>query len=290
MRVSDANFLSTFLRGIGASREAQERALGELADGRRVHVASDDPTGVRSSLAYRARLARLDGYERAATAGRIRLETLDVALGSAVSIVTDARAIALAGASGPSSDGNAARAIEVQALRDRLLDLANVRHDDRYLFAGSAIDTRPFDDAGDYFGNAEEVRVPVSDVRTLGITLAGDSVFHGGGNLFVLLDDLAAALSTDDAAAIETAAASLTGEIDRLATARAEVGVRMRTTDASIDAHSDERLRLTLRIAEIENVAVEDVAVRLAAANTSLDALAASAGRVLGSSLFDYLT
>jgi flagellar hook-associated protein 3 FlgL len=289
VRVSDANFLATFLRGIAAAREVQERSLQQLSDGKRVRHASDDPTGARSTLSHRARLARLEGYERASAAGRVRLEAIDVALGSAVGILTEARTLAMAGASSPTSDGNDARAIEVESLRERLLDLANLQQDDRYLFAGTAIDTRPFDAAGVYAGAGEGVRVPVSDARTIGVTLAGDSVFHQGGNVFETLDDLAQAFRDDDAAAVETLSAELSSWMDRVATARAEIGVRMRTIDVAVDAHVDEKLRLTRRIAEIEDVAIEEVAVSLASANTSLDALATSAGRVLGRSLFEYL-
>lgn len=45
MRVSDANFVETFLRGIRANREVQDRSLRELSDGKRVRLASSRHAG-----------------------------------------------------------------------------------------------------------------------------------------------------------------------------------------------------------------------------------------------------
>ena len=82
---------------------------------------------------------------------------------------------------------------------------------------------------------------------------------------------------------------SLEGKLDHLAQVRGQIGVRLQTIDASIDRQTTERQNLLGRISDIEDVDIERVILELNAANASYEALAGTASRVLGRSLFDYL-
>jgi flagellar hook-associated protein 3 FlgL len=289
VRVGDATFFRQILAGLESARERSSRALLEMADGKKVRRASDDPAGAHIALSLRARLTRLEGFDRAARTGRTDLATLDRVLGEAIQLVSTARTEAQAGASFPFDEANEAHAQKIEQLREQLLALANTSQSGRYLFGGTETLTLPFASDGSYAGNDDEAQVSISENQQVGATLSGRRVFIGGVDLFTLFDDVAQALRdnrTDDVAA---ELSSLKAGLDHLIEVRADVGLRIQQIDAALERRPDEAEGLIRRIAEIENVELERVLVEFQSASTSSEALAAAASRVLGRSLFDYL-
>lgn len=290
MRVPDSALYRFFMQGISSRRSDMDKAIRSLADGKRVRKASDDPSGASESLSLRGRLARIEGYQRAAKSGRFDLATVDNVLGEVVNYLTDARTEAMAGASNVHVDGNNARADKVDAIREQLILLANTEHDGRYLFAGTETLTSPFAADGTYNGNNDEVQASLDSGLQVGTTMDGERVFLGpAGDIFQTLEDLSTALRANDAAAVGTLIPELRGEIDHVTEVRADLGNRMNMVDSFLGRQEDEKLHLAMRISEIEDVSLEDVAVQLTAADTSLQALSATASRVLGRSLFDFI-
>ena len=169
------------------------------------------------------------------------------------------------------------------------MQLANLEQKGRYLFSGTQTLTVAFAQDGTYNGNSDEVRSPVDDDQVVGSTLDGSRVFQGPSDVFVLLEDLAAALRAEDYDAVEALIPDISDQIDHVTQVRNDVGERMRTLDGFLERQGDERVRILERIAAIEEAPLEEVAVQLAAADTTRQALSATAARVLGRSLFDYM-
>jgi len=289
MRVGDRTFYLRFLAGLAAADERTARGLDGLTDGKQVRRASDDPSGHHTSLALRARLTRIAGFDRSANAARTDLATIDNALGAVIGLLTEARTEALAGASGPYDTSNDARAEVVEQLRNQLLSLANTEQGGRYLFGGTETAGTPFDPAGSYAGNDDEVLAPLDTQQLVGSTLSGRRVFLDGGDLFGALDDITQALRDNRTGDVANLIPTLTVALDHVSEVRADVGARMQGIDASVDRHSDETLTLARRIGEIENVDLAELVVRLQEAESASSALSAAAARILGRSLFDFL-
>ncbi|HEU4402948.1 MAG TPA: hypothetical protein VFT43_12665 [Candidatus Polarisedimenticolia bacterium] len=289
MRVSDATFYLRFLVGLGSSQQTVERTLRDLADGKRVRVVSDDPTGAPASLRLRARVVALDGYARSATSARADLATIDNALGEVVNILASARAEAMGGASVTSQGGNQARATRLDGLREELLGLANTNQNGRFLFAGTETLTLPFDATGAYFGDDAEAQAPIDTSEAVGGTVSGRRAFLTGGDLFQRLAVLSQDLRTGNTAGIEAAVTALRDDITRVADLHAEIGTRLQRIDTAMARHGDEEVLLRQRIGEIEDADLAAVTLELQSATTSRTALSQTAARVLGRSLFDYL-
>jgi flagellar hook-associated protein 3 FlgL len=289
VRVGDRTLFLHFLRGLASSRAATARAVESLGDGKRVRMASDDPVGARSALAFRGRLAAIEGYGRSAAAARTDLATLDSVLGEVVSILSSVRAEAMAGASGTSSDGNVARAETIEAFRDQLVALGNTHQNGRYLLAGTETLTVPFLADGTYQGDAAEVIAPLDTTSEVGATIAGTRVFQDSGDLIGILTDLAQDLRDGDLDAVAAALPLLDTAIAGVGGVRADVGARINTIDAFTVRHGDESLRLVQSIADIEDADLAQVAVDLASSEAQSSALSTTAAQLLGRSLFDYL-
>lgn len=289
MRIGDATFYLRFLAGLRENRARSEQALRELADGKKVRSASDDPAGTQESLALRTRLARLAGYDRSAASARASLATVDSVLGEVLDLLTEAQTEAMAGASTPTENANEIRAQQIERLRNELLRLANTSQNGRYVFAGTETAVAPFDSGGTYAGNDDEVQAPIDTREQLGATLSGDRVFIAGVDLFDLMTDLADALRdgrTDDIGALVPV---FNDALDHVGQIRGDVGFRMRRIDQMLIRHDDETLGLLGRIGQIEDADLAEVAVQLQASETATSALSAAAVRVLGRSLFDQM-
>jgi flagellar hook-associated protein 3 FlgL len=290
MRVTEQSLYARLLEGLARSREMSDQGLKALGDGKRVRAASDDPAGAQAALGLRARLARLAGFDRAAESARTDLSGVEAATAELVSIFSEARTLAVAGASDTASPAsNAVRAEEVEQLRARVLALANLEQGGRYLFGGTATTAAPFASDGTYGGNLDEVEAPLDDTLRVGSTVSGQSVFLDGGNLFAQLDDLAAALQADDSAAVAALIPGLTSSLEHLEGVQGDVGSRLARIDAALTRHGDEAIEIARRLAEIEDVDIAEIVIQLQAADTAAAALSAGASRILGRSLFDYL-
>ena len=289
MRVGDRTLFLNLLSGLASSREATARAVASLGDGKRVRTASDDPVGARSAIAFRGRLAAIEGYGRSGAAARTDLSTLDSVLGEVVNILSSVRAEAMAGASGTASDGNDARAETIDAFRDQLVALANTQQNGRYLLGGTETLTPPFLADGTYQGNDAEVLAPVDTTSEVGATIVGTRAFQDSGDLIGILTQLSADLRSGNLDGVAAALPSLDTAISGVSNVRADVGTRMNTIDAFAIRHGDESLRLAQSIADIEDADLAQVAVDLSAAETQGAALSTTAARILGRSLFDFL-
>jgi len=289
VRVGDRTLFLNLLSGLASSREATARAVASLGDGKRVRTASDDPVGARSAIAFRGRLAAIEGYGRSGAAARTDLSTLDSVLGEVVNILSSVRAEAMAGASGTASDGNDARAETIDAFRDQLVALANTQQNGRYLLGGTETLTPPFLADGTYQGNDAEVLAPVDTTSEVGATIVGTRAFQDSGDLIGILTQLSADLRSGNLDGVAAALPSLDTAISGVSNVRADVGTRMNTIDAFAIRHGDESLRLAQSIADIEDADLAQVAVDLSAAETQGAALSTTAARILGRSLFDFL-
>jgi len=289
MRVGDSSLFQTFLRYLQRNKTIVGEGVRKLSDGKEVRKASDDPAGARSSLTLRGRLVRIQGVQRSGERARFDLSTIDQTLGQAIGMVTQARTLAMAGASETTVDGNPNRAVEVGHIREEVLSLANTYQDGRYLFGGTETLTVPFNPDGTYNGNSDTVKAPVDAGQEVEATVDGGAAFQGPSDLFQLLDDLETALQANDSATIQSLIPQFTEQIDYLGQLRSGVGVQMNRVDDFASRQEDEKLRLLTRISEIEDAPLDEVIFELTAAQTTTQALSATAAKTLGRSLFDFI-
>ncbi|MDP6518438.1 MAG: hypothetical protein QF411_00945, partial [Planctomycetota bacterium] len=122
------------------------QAQEQVASGKRILRPSDDAVGTSLSLALRRQLGSISSYVGAISSSRPILDTATAQLQSGLGILTEARGLALNSLSGSLNDSDReAIAMQLESLRDSLLDVANASWGDRFLFAGTATEGRPWD-------------------------------------------------------------------------------------------------------------------------------------------------
>ncbi len=124
----------------------------------------------------------------------------------------------------------------------------------------------------------------------LSVTGAGAlGITDGAKNVMTLLEDLEAALRTEDPAAVGQMLDRLDQGLGDVGTQRGRVGARMRNLEFAQDRLRANNLTNETLKAEIEGVDMAEAAMNLSAEEQAYRTALAAAGRLFGVSLLDYL-
>ena len=236
MRVSDKSLFEQSRRQLQQRRAEVLKAQRQATTLRRVERASDDPVAAALESRHRLRQRRAEAHGKAAEGGLDELRAADQALGTASELLRRARELAVQMASDTvGAEQRAAAAEEVDQMRETLRALANTEVAGRYVFAGYAERTPPFDAAGTYVGGPAPREREVAPGLRLPTAPTGDEAFGPGGgtDLFAALEAFATALRADDRAGIQAAIGATEAGHDQLVQARAAVGARQQAFEAA---------------------------------------------------------
>lgn len=165
------------------SRQASLAQLqGQMASGKKIVTAKDDPVGAGAAVRLDRALAELEQFKSNGDALRHRLGLQENVLAQAGDALGRVSTLAVQANGGTLSDADRrAIAIEVASLRDTLLDLANTPDGTgRYLFGGTRDGGVPFTDAGGgvaYNGDQTRRSVEIAPLMPVDDTLPGSEVF-----------------------------------------------------------------------------------------------------------------
>ena len=183
MRISTSWQFQQSLSTMLNQQSALANTQNQVTTGKRINVASDDPTGAAQALSLNHILASNAQYTSNIDAANTRLTTEGGALDSVTSLLDRARTLALNGINGslaPSDRQN--MATELTQIRDQLVQLANTTDTNgAALFAGTSTTTAPFTKNADgsvtYNGNDGQLNTAVGSSLQVPIGDAGSSVF-----------------------------------------------------------------------------------------------------------------
>lgn len=171
MRITQAQLVSDGLANIqGAERQASvlER---QVSSGEKISQASDDPAGAGRLVRLAAELASNDAAQKNATLAKGDLGSADSALQQLAATLSQARALAVQGASGTlTAQDRGALAAQANGLLQTALSIANTQVDGRSLFGGASTAANPFSVSTasgttvvSYNGSSMSRTVPVGD-------------------------------------------------------------------------------------------------------------------------------
>ena len=185
MRVNTFSAFSQVILGMRAGQLATLRAQEQLSSGRRILRPSDDPAGAARSLLLHAERARSDHTRDALASGRTQLELAGTALQHGSELLTRARELLLQGMNGTlNDDDREVVASELDQIREQLLEDANLQVDGTFVFGGTRLERRPWEEIGSgnlrrvvYRGNEFEQKIRAGADSEIAISVAGDQVF-----------------------------------------------------------------------------------------------------------------
>jgi len=184
------------------------RAQEQIASGKRILRPSDDPVGSSQAGVFRRQLASQDRFRDVIQTSRRLVDSGAVALEDASGVVSEARAIAIEGMNGTkTSTERRLLADQLRLIRDRMIDIANTRSGERFLFGGTSTQEKPYESLTldgrrtvAYSGNDQEQRVLVGQDTRVGVLVPGSEVFdrvEHTGSRYAGLTGLAPGTSQD---------------------------------------------------------------------------------------------
>jgi flagellar hook-associated protein 3 FlgL len=237
MRITEAMRLNTVLQGEASASERMTQLSQMASSGLRVSQPSDDPAAYASIQERQAQMGIIKARSTAATRAAGDLNLAESTLDAASSLMTQARALAVQGSNGTLDDAaRASLATQVSSLRQQLIALANAHGASGYLFGGTKTDTPPVDVNGVFQGNAGVTHVEIADGVLAASNANGASAFSaaGGRDVFDDLQNLAANLSTNNVAGLQSSIGNLDASGAQILAARVDSGLSAgRLTSAS---------------------------------------------------------
>lgn len=181
-RPTQASIFNLVRSGLRLNQARLARAQEQVATGKRILRPSDDAVGTSLGLAVRRQQGGVEAYRSAISTARPVLSLAASHLQDASGMLSEARALIMQGMNGAlNPEDKEAIAGQLDLLYEGLLDLANSRSGERYLFSGTATDTPPYQEAGDgravYTGNQNEQSIMVGRGVQIGVNVPGDEIF-----------------------------------------------------------------------------------------------------------------
>ena len=226
IRATRTGFLELSLNRVASQKLDLSKVQNQAVTGLAFQRASEAPVAMAVAQGLNSVALDQDVYVANAASAVGPLTTADEALARVSDLMVRARELSVAMAGDTATaDMRTIAAVEVRALGEELLGLANTRYGDRYLFSGTTWNTEPFAADGTYSGSTDEPEARVAESRYVRTAFDGSQVFNGAADVFASIDDLATALETNDATGIGTALTDVDNASRAIVNVRGEIGL-----------------------------------------------------------------
>ncbi len=293
MRVTESARFDLLKREL--TRTASDMALvsEKLATGRAINRLSDAPELAVQADRLLTEDRALITYSDAAENARAWLSTQDGALQSANNIMRRVRELTIAGGVPMGVQEREGIAIELEGLREQLIDVANTSFNGRPVFGGFG-DAAVSEVAGivSFVGDAGSVGRRVSEDRVVQVNISGGQAFgfDDGDDVFLMISDVAADVRAGDIAAItNTGLTRIAASEERLSGALGAVGARGNQVSRALTSAQSRRDEIREYRTSIVDADLAETALSLTLAQTAYEAVLAATARLQLPSLVDYL-
>ena len=182
MRMSTVQIFNQGVNNLLDRQADVTKTQEQLASGKRIMSASEDPAGTARTLDITSQLARIDAYQRNTVAVQSSLNLEESALGSVVNDLQRARELTIQ-ANNATMTGADRRsiAVELSAILESIIATANTQDaSGEYIFAGFQSETRPFTETSSgatYNGDDGQRFMQVSANVQIASSNSGSDVF-----------------------------------------------------------------------------------------------------------------
>jgi flagellar hook-associated protein 3 FlgL len=292
-RVTNLTMSATAQRSL----QTQQSRLAELQEKatslNKISRPSDDPAATAQALETRSLLAANAQYGRNIEDGKTWLTAADSALEQATNVMHKIKDLAVQAGNGALGQGSKdAIALELQALNEDLVSIANTQHLGRNIFAGNSDKPEAFSGPmppafnGTGLGPVDR---RVSATQTVRVDADGQAIFgSGAGSVFEAVKSIADALKGGAAPTSLQIGALETG-FNNIVNGRAEIGTRQAQLERAGSVNTDLEATLDAQKTGIEKLDLGSVIMDLKLQETNYQVALAATARVLQPTLMDFL-
>ena len=304
MRVSSNTVSDAIVQQIQQLSNQQSKLQNQVGSGLRITQPEDDPAAVGRVLNYQSQLSQSKQFGDNATRALQLAQASASGLQNIKKVSDRAGELATLGSGAIGAGAMQAYSSEAGQLVEQALQAANTSFNGDYLYAGSALSSKPFVETRDasgqitsiaYVGDSKATAIPISEASSVapgtdGATNAGIATFLNN------LINLRNALSSGDSSALTTDTLTqpsvqtlLTTSEDVLVSAIGDNGGVQTRIEATQSQLTDQTTSLTSLISGETDTDLPTTMVKLSQTQTAYQAALASAAKIMSQSLLDYI-
>jgi flagellar hook-associated protein 3 FlgL len=307
MRITHSMIGAHLINAVQLNLEGLVRSQERMSTGKKVNRPSDDPSVTAQIMAVMSDLDCTRQFLRNVDDGLSWLNQADAAMGNANELLQQARRIAVQGASGTLTKKDMELlAQQVDSIIDGMVDVGNTSLGGKYIFAGSAINTRPFTrdpatGAVIYHGNNKKVERAVFYGSVVQVNINIDPNVNpnseelflnegsSGPNIFSPLFHLRDALDSGDYAGVDSALGEIDISLNWLMQHRVKAGALTTCLENLKNQMSDNEVRVTGVLSGLQDSDIAKASIGFSQKQLSYQAALSAGARMLQTSLLDYL-
>jgi flagellar hook-associated protein 3 FlgL len=186
MKVPDNLLFSLFIEQDARIKKKLSEKTLDVSTGRRVRALSDEPTATYNVIELKKDIAQLSQHSQNRLFADTNLTYADFALGKMWDTLKGLYATTLRAKNSATLTPDQVSALAEQFDKGlgHILDMANDKLGQNYLFGGSSLTVKPFDpNTLNYTASSQDFEVWVSENSKVSVFLRGDKVF--GSNLYI---------------------------------------------------------------------------------------------------------
>lgn len=308
MRPVEANWYRDFLWNLTNNKNRFDEAISQTTSGKKLNRLSDNPADMAYVLTLRSKIAQIDQFQDNIETGLGFIKHAESSLNAVETSLYTITSLTEQGAS--ETTGLAERQIladRILEIKEEILNYANTQINGRYVFAGSAFDTQPFDyDPTDpavgnrpqgiqYYGNQDTVSIQADFSVTVATNIPGDQIFGDNTageppiDVFERIDNIVEALRNDDTTTLGNEMSTFNEVINQLGQSLGSLGNRMAHLTEIQGMIKSFKTSLQAKMSSLEDADMAEAISNLAREETGLNATLQSGARINRPSLMNYL-
>ena len=305
MRVTNNMMTNNMMSQIHRLNEELLAVQEKISSQKRINRPSDDPLGTSRVMDYRSSIAAIDQYQDNITTAKTRIEFSESVLGFVDDLLAQARAVAQESSDPDISAGKRRLAADtVKDIYDQIMQMANSKYGNAYIFSGHKSDTEPYVRdaayAATYQGDDGEARFIIGENSTVSVEANGENIFNpdrdGDGNtdagavdIFLQLKNLIDGLENADPAAIQATIEPLWDAREQVNNVRSELGPKIDRLNMNENYWANLRPQLRQAITDIEDADLPKAAMELQTLELSYQTTLATTAKIIQPTLMDFL-
>jgi flagellar hook-associated protein 3 FlgL len=273
----------------------------QLTSGLRINNVSDAPDQVGQVLQLKADISRNDQIKTNLTTVQAEVNAAESAINTAGSLMD--KAVQLASQANNTTttvDQRKLLATQVEALMTEMVNLANMKFENRYVFSGNNDQVQPYagldltqaNGVGTYQGSANNKQVEGSNGSNLTVSLTAAQIFDGGDattSVFQVLTSLYNDLMTNNTANLSADSANLSTASAYLSAQQAQYGNFQNQISDALTYQGQLDTQFQAQLSAVQDADPIAAATALTQGQTSLQAALQAEAAMPKKSLFDYI-
>lgn len=182
MRISNNMLSRNLLLNLWAAQGRIDKLQNQLSTGQKINRPSDDPVGTENSLRFKSNISYLNQLKANAKEGIAYMDTADDTLGEMSLMIQRAKELAVhaMNTSTVNDEDRKKIAIEIDQIREHVIELANTKVGTKYIFGGTA-NVEPFPKgATDWQGSDDTKKFQVGGDLSIEVSVNGHDLFGAG--------------------------------------------------------------------------------------------------------------